>query len=100
MRKIYRIIPKESIIFRASKKSSSEKTRTALNVILSDCTRARTGQQGIPMGIVSLPSRLKSRMEAEAKKNRSLERQPKTLSGHGKQALPGKGQKRDRLSQP
>uniref|UniRef100_UPI000E4679D7 UPF0158 family protein n=1 Tax=Coprococcus sp. AF21-14LB TaxID=2292231 RepID=UPI000E4679D7 len=37
------IIHKGSIRFRADKKSSSELTGTALNVILSNCTRPRTG---------------------------------------------------------
>ncbi|RGS74585.1 hypothetical protein DWX73_13425 [Coprococcus sp. AF21-14LB] len=40
----YDTIHKGSIRFRADKKSSSELTGTALNVILSNCTRPRTGQ--------------------------------------------------------
>ena len=38
---LYGIIHKESIRFKAGKKSSSEKIRTALNVILSNCTQSR-----------------------------------------------------------
>ena len=46
------IIHKESIRFRADKRAVLRKTRTALNVILSNCTKPRTGCQWA-VGVIS-----------------------------------------------
>ena len=48
----YDIIHKESIRFRADKRAVLRKTRTALNVILSNCTKPRTGCQWA-VGVIS-----------------------------------------------